>query len=893
MAADFPKSFKDPLYASLDAGTEQKLGLPVGLLSSVRTHGERSNHDAVSSAGATTVYQFTPATRKAILNKYGIDVTLSPQNASEGAGLLLKEGLDRNQGDLAAAVGEYVGGLDRKEWGNVTKSYVNRVMVGQKQAKDTALDNAFSQWMAANPAVPAGRDASAIPTQQPAKPAEDKPDPLADAFGKWLDSSKALPSQAIDAYAAGTLPPEEMQRIKAGVADGSIKLPPGVSLGNTSAVGRIPGIDPNVQLSQPAPEPSLGDKVIGTGEMLASLGTGMVGGTVGMAGGMVKGMAQAILDGSYGTKQAADMVEQEAMKGADALTYHPRTDAGQQITDAAGKIMAESVPVAAILHTLPPVMMGARGAPAAVMARAGVEGTARDAANLAAKPAEAAGIVAPGAAGDAAAAGAAATTDAALSGAQRVASMAKGASTLPSRALAAIKGESEQAPTPGTMASGGAAGTDLATQRRATAESLPVPIEITKGQAERSFEQQRFEQETAKDPYAGAPLRERFADQNQKILENFDNLIDKTGAEAPSLRAVGASVDSALVQQAAKDKAAVRVAYKNAEKAGEMEQPVSLDSVVQHINDSGPEAATAPLLTVAKNKAIQTGIAEIGPDGTLVAKPVSLKTAEEFRKSIGAATDFTPTNVRQATIIKGLVDEATDGMGGDLYRQARALRARYAQNYEDRAAISKLLNNKRGTSDRQVALEDVFNHTMLNSSMDDVRNIRRVLQRSGSQGEQAWRDLQGQTMQWIKDQATKNVATDIRGNQIVSAAALDKAIKTLDHDGKLDFIFGKKGAQTVREINDISKVVHTSPPGSVNTSNTASVLLAALSEASLTGALTGLPVPVLTGLKGLATYAKQRRLQAKVQEALGNKPKQPKPNLKVVPKTTPSGKPMH
>lgn len=402
MAADFPKSFKDPLYASLDAGTEQKLGLPVGLLSSVRTHGERSNHDAVSSAGATTVYQFTPATRKAILNKYGIDVTLSPQNASEGAGLLLKEGLDRNQGDLAAAVGEYVGGLDRKEWGNVTKSYVNRVMVGQKQAKDTALDNAFSQWMAANPAVPAGRDASAIPTQQPAKPAEDKPDPLADAFGKWLDSSKALPSQAIDAYAAGTLPPEEMQRIKAGVADGSIKLPPGVSLGNTSAVGRIPGIDPNVQLSQPAPEPSLGDKVIGTGEMLASLGTGMVGGTVGMAGGMVKGMAQAILDGSYGTKQAADMVEQEAMKGADALTYHPRTDAGQQITDAAGKIMAESVPVAAILHTLPPVMMGARGAPAAVMARAGVEGTARDAANLAAKPAEAAGIVAPGAAGDAA-----------------------------------------------------------------------------------------------------------------------------------------------------------------------------------------------------------------------------------------------------------------------------------------------------------------------------------------------------------------------------------------------------------------------------------------------------------------------------------------------------------
>ena len=48
-------------------------------------------------------------------------------------------------------------------------------------------------------------------------------------------------------------------------------------------------------------------------------------------------------------------------------------------------------------------------------------------------------------------------------------------------------------PTPGTMGSVGAAGTDMATMRRQAAESLPVPIKLTKGQAERSFEQQRFE----------------------------------------------------------------------------------------------------------------------------------------------------------------------------------------------------------------------------------------------------------------------------------------------------------------------------------------------------------------------------------------------------------------
>jgi len=660
---------------------------------------------------------------------------------------------------------------------------------------------------------------------------------------------------------------------------------------NGSAAARIPDAQvAGTRSAEAAPDPTLGQQIVGAGEAAANAVTGMTGGAVGMAGGMVKGMAQAILDGNFGTKEAADMVEQEAMMGANALTYQPRTPTGQQYAENVGEVMNQLAPVAAIAHTLPPMVTAARGTPRGVMARTGIEGVARDAADFAAKPAETVGILAPGAAGDVAASGAARATDATQAGAQRVTSMAKTASTLPRRALAAVTGgDAAGTPTPGTMASGGAAGTDMALQRRATAESLPVPIEITKGQAERSFEQQRFEQETAKDPYAGAPLRERFAEQNQKILENFDHLIDRTGTEAPSLRAVGASVDAALVQQAAKDKAAVRVAYKKAEKAGELEAPVALDSVVAHLNDSAPDAATAPLLDVARKRAIQLGLAQEGPGGTLVAQPVTLKNAERFRQAVGQATDFEPTNVRQATILKSLVDEATDGMGGNLYKQARAMRARFAQNYEDRAAIAKLLNNKRGMADRQVALEDVFNHSMLNSSLDDVRNMRRVLQRSGSQGEQAWRDLQGQTMQWIKDQATKNVATDIRGNQIVSAAALDKAIKTLDHDGKLDFMFGKKGAQTVREINDLTKVVHTSPPGSVNTSNTASVLLAALAEAGATGTLTGLPVPVLSGLKGLATYAKHRRLQAKVQEALGKKPT----HLKSVPKSTPSGKPVH
>ena len=421
------------------------------------------------------------------------------------------------------------------------------------------------------------------------------------------------------------------------------------------------------------------------------------------------------------------------------------------------------------------------------------------------------------------------------------------------------------------------------------AGALPVPIRLTKGQATRDYLQQRFEKETAKDPNAGAPLRERFAEQNEKILANFDAWADQTGAEAPSPRAVGAAVDAPLVRQMKADKAQMNVTYAKANKSPEAAAqvdhtlPVTVgegDSAIvstplDYLNEQITGLPSTGLTDAARQYAVKLGIASL-QDGELVPRPATIRQMENWRKAINAATGYEPADIRQSAIVKSLIDGQTEPVAGPLYRQARATRQRFAQNYEDHAVISKLLGMERGTTDHQVVLEDVFDHSVLKTSgIDDLRTLRRVLHRSGDDGKQAWRELQGATVRWIKERAAKNIATDERGNSVLSPAGLNSAVEILDHDGRLDFMFGKKGAQQMRDVNDLAKAVYTAPPGAVNTSNTASVLLAALGEAGVMGGAFGLPVPVLTGLRQLAVHVKNRRIQQRVQEALNEAKRRP------------------
>lgn len=558
--------------------------------------------------------------------------------------------------------------------------------------------------------------------------------------------------------------------------------------------------------TQPYKEPTFGEKLIGAGETGLTLLTGGTTGLAGTVGGAITGAYEELKSGQFGTPQAAKRIEERAAAGGQQYTYAPRTQAGQEQVEMLGRVGSELIPIAPVM----PSGLFSQGAKQA--------------------------IVAP---------------------------IQRGVST--------VRSAFQEAPSAQAMRqSGGAAATAMPLVRSTTAENLPVPVTLTKGAATREAEQLAFEKEQMKGQF-GAPLRQRAEQNNLEILQNFDTLLEQTGAEAAQagFAATGNKVIDALSQGWQGAKAKTKAAYTKADNAGELEAPVSLNSLADYINQNMPESTVAPVINVAKSKGIQLGVLEQLDDGTVRALPANLKTTELLRRSVGNTMGSDLTNKKFGGELKQVIDASTDGLGGDLYKQARALREQQARKFEGRAVVANLLTKVKGKDDPRVEASQVFQKSILNGSPEEVTFLKRVLFTSGKDGVTAWREIQGSTIKHIEEQATAGLQTDSMGRPIVSPAKLSSAVSALDKNGRLDIILGKDKAQTVRDLNEVLKYVQTVPPGTlINSSGTAGMILAAMAEAGTTGFLTGLPVPVITGVKAATQYVKDRKLKARIEDAL-------------------------
>jgi hypothetical protein len=596
------------------------------------------------------------------------------------------------------------------------------------------------------------------------------------------------------------------------------------------------------QQNAPAPQqPGVMDQIVGAGETAMTLGTSAVGGTLGTLAGTLQGLSQQILSGQFGTPEAMRAVEKAATAGAQALTYQPRTQAGQEQVQAVGQVLS---------NVLPPVLP-AIAAPGAVL--------------------QAARTAAPTVGAVRQIAGAAGQRAATATG-QAIARPVQAATTAVRETLGMeTPSVATTAPAAGARVSGGAAATPEAMRRTTTAESLPVPVQLTKGAATRDAQQLAFEKEQIKSDLGG-PLRQRAEENNLQALQNFDALVDMTDAQLMDLSSTGGAVVKSLTEGLTAAKNKTRAAYKAAENAGELENNVTLSSVVDYINENIPEGDLAPILKAAQQKAIAIGAAVPDADGRLVAQPITLKQAESLRQTFQRA-GFEGADQFHGGSLKRAFDVETEGLGGDLYKKARQIRLDQARKFENRAIVARLIKNRKGMEDPQVAADQVFRKSILNSSPEEITFLKRVLVTSGKDGQQALKELQGATVRHLRDEATKGMGMDSQDRPLISPAKLHQSVQALDANGRLDVILGKKNAQIVRDLDDVVRYVTTVPPGTlVNSSGTAGTLLAAMAEAGATGALTGLPLPVASGLRQIIKMRQEGRTKARINEALNALP---------------------
>lgn len=862
-------SYKDPYWSGLSANTEKLLKLPTGLLQNIVMHGEKSNADQVSSAGAKTVYQITPTTRNLVLKKYGVDAYLNDKNAAMAAGLLLQESLKRNKGNVEAAIGEYHGGTDRTNWGSVNSAYRKRVLAAQNGGQ-VPQQSTFQRAVASMKEQQAPTIAKVYEAYKAGKlNAQQRKDFESDVrsgaimlpegaqlFGKAKAQPVTLPQSVSDAYVSGRLNAQQRADLEADMKAGLVKLPVASRIQSN-----LPDFDQGGTIVQepteqtivapPAPEPTLGQRALGVGETALSAATGATGGTLGVLGGTLGQAGREILSGNFGTPEAAQRISQNAAEGAADLTYEPRTQTGQEYTQALGEISEPLVALTPALSELALAGQAARGiAPIA-------QGQAIRSAQAVAPVVERAGqaVQRP----------IQATANAVRGGAQRVGEMV------------GMRTPESEGPAPANV---GAAQVPQSVIREQQAVDLPIPVErMTEGQLLRDPMLLKEESELSKLP-AGDAYRKLQEEQTAIANMNMDKFNEMTGSKETDLYQIGKNVDDALRKDFQIDRMKTREAYKAADKSEEAKTPVDLTNPVSGVLDEPTtltdylngqvEGATETIIPTAKKLAIHHKIATNDAEGNLAPLNPTIQQLERFRSDINAKVNNKENaDIRQAAIIKNLVDAHTEPFEGKLYKTARSFRRNQARKWETNQIIKDLIGKKTGTDDRKIAYENVVNKIINTSSLDDMRQVKRTLLSGGNQeGKQAWQEIQGAVVRDIQQKATAGVAPDAQGQQMISPAALNKAIQDLEKGGKLDFIFGKQGADKMRALNDVSKDLFTIPKSTAaNHSNTNSAL-ALTADMIAANFTTGLPLPLLTALKSVSRFIKDNKTRARVNKSI-------------------------
>ena len=582
------------------------------------------------------------------------------------------------------------------------------------------------------------------------------------------------------------------------------------TIGLSAGTG-IPGAE-NVITGKAAPEVSMRDRIMGVIETPAVLAGGLASSIAAPLATIYGELANAAPQGS---PQAIAAGKAMAAKAREQF-YQPRTQTSREILGAVGEFLQP------ITGALPPTL--------------GAVGTSINA-------------LAP----------------AALMQAGAVARPAITQATAPVRNALANVMTREQP----DMVGMGAASTaeDLMRQQRLE----QFGIRATAGERERNLQKQQFESDVQRGALPGvsenvkAKLGKEYGafkvGQKEDILNQFERMTEEVGGtiDRSTPRALGTFVDKTLSNIYTNKFKDYKAKYKLADDSGETLEQVPYQSLLDYI---GTKSTTRR----EKLDPILNDVAELlGMNDPQKTGTISIRNLEDIYQVVGTAKD-SPS----ARPLKDLITKIGDGAGGKLYQDARQARTQLAKEFEDVYRVDKLLGTKAGYKDRQVALDDVYNHIIVDGPLEEMRTVTSLLKKT-PEGQKAYQELQGYTLQRMKDLLLKKGDE----SEAVRLNNFNNFVTQLDREDKLSYMFGKTGRDKLLDLKQSISDVMVKEPGAINYPNTAGAVLRGLE------ALQNLPVKI-PGTQTAAEFARGRQYKKQLAESLKQPnqlaPKQPNQN---------------
>jgi len=385
-------------------------------------------------------------------------------------------------------------------------------------------------------------------------------------------------------------------------------------------------------------------------------------------------------------------------------------------------------------------------------------------------------------------------------------------------------------------------GTDpTALARVARAANLRHPVPLTVGQSTRREGQLRSE-EILKKTESGRQISERHLDQNDALLANLESIKQSAAPKSVSLEDIGrrmagekgkgqkTDIEGALTIAERKSNENIDSLYDKARSAGEMEKTVDIKPLTEYLRTHENPATVGFIASKLKS----LNLAKDDQFGNLVpTHDITLNELEGIRRAAskvaGTSSDGT-TRLYAGEAVRAIDKMVPDSAGGQAYKAARAARSQHAMKFEEPKIISDLLKDSSRT-DRKVALEDVWNKTVLGGSIADLQRIKLQLLSAKDKhtleaGRKAWRDVAAQTVEYIKGEATKGVSLNERQKPEVNPGQMKRAIDKIGPK-KLEMLIGKSAADELRATLETAQDVKTIPAskeGSSTVSNAVSLM---------------------------------------------------------------------